>query len=104
MGKEKTKNPCFVGTLNKATKSFDILLHDEIGFWGDDSKTFNKMLSENKDRVINVDINSPGGEVFDGFSMYNALIKHEAPVNITISGVVPTSARLKFFKRSALST
>ncbi len=83
---------CWKSYVNKATETLDILLHDEIGYWGDNSKEFTELLSKNKDRVINVDINSPGGSVFDGFAMFNALKAHKAPVNIKISGVAASIA------------
>jgi len=92
MSKNDDKKTCFSSVINKVTDNLDILLHDEIGFWGDDSKTFNKLLADNKDRTLDIDINSPGGEVFDGFAMYNAIVKHKAPVNITISGVAASIA------------
>lgn len=41
---------------------------------------------------INVRINSPGGEVFDGFSIYNALKEHKAKVTVYIDGLAASIA------------
>jgi len=86
---EKT---CWKALINKTTDTLDILLHDEIGFFGDNSKDFTNLLKENKDRVLNIEINSPGGSVFDGFAIYDALKNHPAPVNIRVTGVAASIA------------
>lgn len=41
---------------------------------------------------ITVRINSPGGEVFDGFSIYNALKEHPAKVTVYIDGLAASIA------------
>ncbi len=91
---EKTEDraPCFSGAVNELSDTLDILLHEEIGFWGTQSKEFTELLNNNKDRIVNIDINSPGGSVFDGFAIYNALKDRKAPVNIKISGVAASIA------------
>ena len=87
------KKPCFEFFHNKKSNSLDILLHNEIGFWGTQSDEFVNTLNKNKNVTeINVDINSPGGEVFDGFSIYNNLVKHSAKVNVYISGLAASIA------------
>ena len=91
---DKEENaPCYHAVVNKATKTLEITLHDEIGFWGTQSKEFTQLLNENKNiSTINIDINSPGGVVFDGFSIYNNLKSHPATVNIKVSGVAASIA------------
>jgi ATP-dependent protease ClpP protease subunit len=49
-----------------------------------------KALGDVKD--ISVRINSPGGEVFDGFSIYNALKEHPAKVTVYIDGLAASIA------------
>ena len=89
----ENKTPCWNSYIDKTTKKLDIVFHDIIGFYGEDSKTFKKLLNDNQDvEIINVDINSPGGSVFDGFSIYNSLKSHPAQKNIKISGVAASIA------------
>ena len=92
----ETKNeqaPCYSATLNKSEKTLDIILHDDIGFWGTQSKEFTQLLHDNKNvETVNVDINSHGGSVFDGFSIYNNLRSHPATVNVTVSGIAASIA------------
>lgn len=87
------REPCFTASFDNAKKELDIVMHGEIGFWGTQSNEFVNMLNENKGiATINLDINSPGGEVFDGFSIYNALKSHKAFVNVNISGIAASIA------------
>lgn len=88
------KNPCWSHVINQANDSIDILLHDVIGFWGTQSDEFKQLLNENKEKSINVDINSPGGSVTDGFSIYNSLKSHNGTVNVKVSGLAASIASL----------
>lgn len=58
----------------KANDSAEISIYDEIGVWGVTAAAFIadlKKLGDVKDILLTV--NSPGGSVFDGLAMYNAL-------------------------------
>lgn len=70
--------------------SADILIYDEIGIWGvsasDFVRDFAEMQVEQKPEVINVHINSPGGSVFDGIAIYNALAQSDSKVIVHIEG------------------
>lgn len=85
--------PCYVAYVDKAKKKLDIILHQDIGLYGMQSQKFYEMLSENSDvEDIHIDINSRGGSVYDGFSIYNALKAHNAEVSVKISGVAASIA------------
>jgi len=79
--------------INKAGgQTAEILLYDQIGdgFWseGITAKSFALDLRKaGKVKTINVRINSPGGSVFDGLAIYNALREHSATVNVYIDGM-----------------
>jgi ATP-dependent Clp protease protease subunit len=75
----------------------EIWLYDQIGdsFWGDgiSAKTFQKELSAlGKVTTINLRINSPGGDVFDGLSIYNQLKSHPARKVVDIDGLAASIA------------
>lgn len=77
----------------------EIWLYDQIGqsFWGDgiSAKQFQKDLSAlGKVTSINVRINSPGGDVFDGFAIYNQLKQHPASIEVTVDGVAASIASI----------
>lgn len=85
--------PCYVSYVNETKNTLDIILHDEIGFFGTQSGEFLQLLKDNANvKVINIDINSPGGRVADGISIYNSLKEHSATVNVKISGVAASMA------------
>jgi ATP-dependent Clp protease, protease subunit len=77
-----------------AVKDEEIQLYDEIGFWGVTAKAFTKELSAMKGKNITLAINSPGGDVFDGIAMYNALKAHDGQVNVRIDGLAASAASI----------
>lgn len=75
----------------------EIWLYDQVGqsFWGDGvtAKSFQKELSSlGKVSTINLHINSPGGDVFDGFAIYNQLKQHPARIEVSIDGIAASIA------------
>jgi len=70
----------------------EVLLYDEIGSWGISAKDFVKELGAIKANTINLRINSPGGDVFDGVAIYNGLKNHRAAVHAVIEGLAASSA------------
>lgn len=58
----------------------DVLLYDEIGYWGVQAKPFLQELRALDVERINLRINSPGGSVFDGIAIANGLRQLDATV------------------------
>jgi ATP-dependent Clp protease protease subunit len=65
----------------------DVMLYDEIGMFGITAKEFKTRLDGIKAKTINLRVNSPGGDVFDGLAIYNALREHPAKVITHVDGV-----------------
>ena len=81
---------------NKADKA-EIWIYEEIGedFWtggGITAKSFQKELANIKAGQIDLHINSPGGEVFSGITIYNLLKQHPANVTTYIDGLAASIA------------
>ena len=75
--------PCFTFTAAAGKKPAVVALDDEIGFWGTQAKDF-RALIDAVDGDLDVEINSPGGEVMAGLGIYNMLRSRAAAgVNIT---------------------
>lgn len=74
----------------------EIMMHGVIGdsWLALDSGSIAGFLKEHRGKPVNIDINSPGGLAYDGISMYNALVQHDAPVNIDITGLCASAATL----------
>lgn len=60
----------------------EIFIFEEIGFWGVTAAQFIRDFKAIEAPVIDIHINSPGGEVFDGTAIYNTI--RNSPKNITM--------------------
>lgn len=76
----------------------EILIYDEIGFsfWneGVTAKKFIEDLNEIEAETLNVRINSPGGDVFEGLAIYNALSRREGTVITHVDGLAASAASI----------
>lgn len=70
----------------------DILLYEEIGQWGVTAEEFVTALAAIQTPDIRVRINSPGGDVFDGITIYNALQGWKGNVDCVIDGIAASAA------------
>ena len=76
----------------------EILIYDFIGYdwWSDSGITalsFREQLEQLGDvKRLTVRINSPGGDVWDGMSIYNQLSQFEAETTVMIDGVAASVA------------
>jgi len=74
----------------------EVWLYDEIGEngWGDGigAKAFIDELNAVDASTLTVRINSPGGDVFDGFAMYQALLRHQARVVVEVDALAASAA------------
>lgn len=85
--------------LNKDNNEpVEILIYDQIGtdFFSNDgitAKEFNEQLAKiPQDKQIKVSINSPGGNVWDGMAIYNALNRRKKNVVCAVDGVCASIA------------
>lgn len=70
----------------------EILLYDEIGFFGISANEFVRELKNIDAETIHIRINSPGGSVFDGVAMHNALKDHPARIVAHIDSLAASIA------------
>lgn len=94
------KNQSYVNQLQKVERKFETFHNEETGSteitiygiigdsWWDDSVSAsdidNALKSISGDIVIN--LNSPGGDAFDGIAIYNRLKKHNGKITINVDG------------------
>ena len=72
----------------------EILLYDEIGYWGITAEDFRRELEGLSAATIHLRVNSPGGSVFDGMAIYNALREHPARVVTHVDGLAASMASI----------
>lgn len=78
----------------KATggRSAELYIYDEIGYFGDSAKDLTKALGDVETDEVVVHLNSPGGEIFDGLAIYQALKDHPARVTMKVDGLAASIA------------
>lgn len=78
---------------NKTDAASAVLhLYDEIGAWGVSADAFMTDLAELGSRDLVLRINSPGGEVFDGVAIFNALQRHGGRITGHVDGLAASAA------------
>lgn len=77
---------------NQAGGPVVVDIFDEIGFWGVNAAAFQRELAQVNASEITVNLSSPGGEIFEGIAIYNALRSHPANVTIRVSALAASIA------------
>lgn len=83
--------------LAKSKKNAEILIYGDVGpvFWGDEVSAvdFAKTLKDiGAVETIDLRINSYGGDVFEGMTIYRQLVDHAATVNVHVDGIAASIA------------
>jgi ATP-dependent protease ClpP protease subunit len=78
--------------ISNTAAGAEVLLYDEIGWFGVTANDFARELQALDTDAITLRINSPGGDVFDGLAIYNALRNHPATVTTRIDGLAASAA------------
>lgn len=80
---------------NAADASAEILVYEPIGGWmGISAADFAKDLKTVTAGTIHLRLNSPGGDVFDGVTIANALKNHPARVVVHVDGLAASIASI----------
>lgn len=91
--KASVKNNSWFRMKASSADEADIYIYDEIGFWGVTARQFVSDLQALGDiSHINLHINSPGGDVFEGIAIFNALKFHGAAITVHIDGIAASMA------------
>jgi ATP-dependent Clp endopeptidase proteolytic subunit ClpP len=76
----------------KADAEADVHIYSEIGGFGVSAEAFVNELKTINAKRLNVRINSPGGSVFDGFAIFNALRGYKGEVVTYVDGLAASAA------------
>lgn len=97
-GQTKTPIRAEAPGVKEADGTAVLRLYDPIdwdgGFWGVSAKEFTAVLDDLSDDIttLQVHINSPGGMVWDGLAIMNALRQHKARVVVVVDGIAASAA------------
>ncbi len=78
---------------NKADET-TVYIYDEISWWGVDAQDFVKDFNKIEAKSINIRVNSPGGSVFDGTTIFNAIKQHPSRTVAHIDGLAASIASI----------
>lgn len=77
---------------NLGGNAADVWIYAEIGAWGITAEGFVQELAGLNVADISVHLNSPGGDVFDGIAIMNALRDHPAKVTVQVDALAASIA------------
>jgi ATP-dependent Clp endopeptidase proteolytic subunit ClpP len=69
-----------------------VYIYDEIGYWGTTADDFVQQFKDISTPEIHVHINSPGGRVWDGIAIYNAIRSHPSTVTTIVDALAASAA------------
>jgi ATP-dependent protease ClpP protease subunit len=87
------------GVRAVATGDNIITMFEAIGedYWTGGGVTAKRIASQLRaigERPIEVQINSPGGDVFEGIAIYNVLREHPQPITVKVMGMAASAASI----------
>ncbi len=88
--------PCFTFISATANKPPTLSIFEDIGFWGVQAKDFLASLAAVEGPALDVEISSPGGDVFAAVAMYNGLRASGKEITTRVMGVAASAASLIF--------
>lgn len=78
---------------NSAGGTAELYIYDEIGYWGTTASNLVAELAQLQGvSQIDVHVNSPGGDVFDGLAIMNCLRAHPATITTYVDGLAASIA------------
>jgi len=76
---------------NKSANTAEVYIYDEIGYFGITAQDFVNDLNTITSDSIDLHLNTPGGEIFDGIAIYNALKNHDANVTVYVDALAASA-------------
>lgn len=96
-GAPRTRKPLEIKNA-VAGKSAELYIYDEIGFdWWTGGGVTAKSIMEALDEIgdveqIDLHVNSPGGDIFEGVAIYNALVRNKARLVVYVDALAASAA------------
>lgn len=80
-------------SIKAKANAADISIHDEIGHFGVNAKQFiDELKAFHAVDTITLSVHSPGGDVLDGWAIFNALQEHPAEIHAKVEGFAGSMA------------
>lgn len=83
---------------DKAEDPAKVYIYSTIGDWEEfgetSARTFAKDLNALEAKQIELHLNSPGGNAWDGIAIYNTLRQHDAKISVYVDGMAASAASI----------
>lgn len=80
-------------SIQAKANTAEISIHDEIGYFGVNAKQFiDELKALHAVDTVSLSVHSPGGDVLDGWAIFNALQEHPAEINAKVEGFAGSMA------------
>tara|TARA_R110002020_G_scaffold89089_3_gene218037 strand:- start:2905 stop:4368 length:1464 start_codon:yes stop_codon:yes gene_type:complete len=91
--KAKISDTSLTQITNKA-EGVEVVLSGEVGNWDVSARQIADAIENKISAPLTIKINSVGGDVFEGFALYNAIKMHEGPTTAIVEGLAASAASL----------
>ena len=83
-----------VAEINAKAEGIEVSLTGEVGSWKVSADQLIAAIGEKKKQPLTIKVNSVGGDVFEGFALYNAIKNHEGPTTAIVEGIAASAGSL----------
>jgi len=80
--------------IQAKAEGIEVVLSGEVGSWEVSAKQIASAIQGKTDQPLTIKINSVGGDVFEGFALYNAIKSHQGPTTAIVEGIAASAASL----------
>lgn len=80
--------------INNKSEGIEVVLSGEVGQWEVSARKIADAIEDKVNAPLTIKINSVGGDVFEGFALYNAIKNHQGPTTAIVEGLAASAASL----------
>ena len=87
-------NDTSLAKINNKAEGIEVVLSGEVGTWDVSARKIADAIEDRTSAPLVIKINSVGGDVFEGFALYNAIKNHQGPTTAIVEGLAASAASL----------
>ena len=80
--------------INNKSEGIEVVLSGEVGTWDVSARKIADAIEDRTSAPLVIKINSVGGDVFEGFAIYNAIKNHQGPTTAIVEGLAASAGSL----------
>jgi ATP-dependent protease ClpP protease subunit len=87
-------NDTSLAKINNKAEGVEVVLSGEVGTWDVSARKIADAIENRTTVPLTIKINSVGGDVFEGFAIYNAIKNHQGPTTAIVEGLAASAGSL----------